>query len=140
MEKNNPISELLQESMAKVREMADTNTIIGQPIQLPDGVTVIPISRVSMGMGGGGGTFGNKKEPAADGTLGAGIGVGVKIDPVAFLIVKDGATRMVPVGLPPMNTVDRMIEMVPNVVDQVSGLVQTYMKKKEDEPPAEEIC
>ena len=140
MEKKNPISEMLQESMMKVREMADTNTIIGQPIQLPDGVTVIPISKVSMGMGGGGGTFGNKKEPAADGSMGAGMAVGVKIDPVAFLIVKDGVTRVVPVGLPPANTVDRVIEMVPNVVDQVNGIVQNYMKKKEDEPPAEEIC
>ena len=58
MEKNNPLSEMMQESMAKVREMADTNTIVGQPIQTPDGVTLIPISRVSFGFGGGGAAFG----------------------------------------------------------------------------------
>ena len=139
MEKKNPISEILQESMEKLREMADTNTIIGQPIQLPDGVTVIPISKVSMGLGGGGAAFGGKKETAPDGNLGAGVGVGVKIDPVAFLIVKEGVTRMVPVGMPPMNTVDRIIEMVPNVVDQVTSIVEQYKKKKE-EPPVEEVC
>ena len=139
MEKKNPISEILQESMEKLREMADTNTIIGQPIQLPDGVTVIPVSRVSMGLGGGGAAFGGKKEAAPDGNLGAGVGVGVKIDPVAFLIVKDGITRMMPVGMPAMNTVDRVIEMVPNVVDQVTGIVEKYKKNKE-EPPAEEVC
>ena len=55
MEKKNQISEMIQESMAKVREMADTNTIVGQPIHTPDGVTLIPISRVSFGFGGGGG-------------------------------------------------------------------------------------
>lgn len=49
--------------MAKVREMVDTNTIVGQPHQTPDGVTLIPISRVSFGFGGGGTAFGNKKEP-----------------------------------------------------------------------------
>lgn len=138
MEKKNSLSEMLQEGMAKAREMADTNTIVGEPIRTPDGVTLIPISRVSMGMGGGGATFGNKKEE--EGNLGAGVGVGVRIDPVAFLIVKDGLTRVVPVAAPPMNTVDRVVEMLPNVVDQVNGIVQSYMKKKEEGPAAEEIC
>ena len=54
MEKKYQISELIQESMAKVREMADTNTIIGQPVHTPDGVTLIPNSRVSFAFGGGG--------------------------------------------------------------------------------------
>ena len=58
MEKNNPISDLLQESMTKLRELADTNSIVGQPIHTPDGVTLIPISRVSLGVGGGGAIFG----------------------------------------------------------------------------------
>ena len=53
MEQKNPLSEMMQESMAKVREMVDTNTIVGQPIQTPDGVTLIPISKVSFGFGGG---------------------------------------------------------------------------------------
>ena len=57
MEKKYQISELIQESMAKVREMADTNTIIGQPVHTPDGVTLIPISRVSFAFGGGGTAF-----------------------------------------------------------------------------------
>ena len=140
MEKKNTISEMLQESMEKLREMADTNTIVGQPIQTPDGVTLIPISRVSMGMGGGGAAFGGKKKAVdSDGNLGAGVGVGVKIDPVAFLVVKDGFTRIMPVAMPPLSTMDRMIEMVPNVVDQVNGIVQNYVKKKE-EPAVEEIC
>jgi len=134
MEKKNPISEMLQESMAKVREMVDTNTIIGEPIETPDGVTLIPVSRVSIGFGGGGTafTFGNKKEIATppDPNLGAGIGAGVKIDPVAFLIVKDGAARVMPVAAPPLNTVDRVIEMVPNVVDQVNGFIEKNIKKK----------
>ena len=142
MEKKNPINEMLEESMAKVREMADTNTIVGQPIQTPDGVTLIPISRISMGMGGGGAAFGAKKEAVQDGNLGAGIGVGVKIDPVAFLIVKDGITRVMPVAVAPVSTVDRLIEMMPNVVDQVNGIVQNYQKKKSGavEPTEEELC
>ena len=146
MEKKNQIGELIQESMAKVREMADTNTIVGQPIQTPDGVTLIPISRVSFAFGGGGTSFTfNKKETAnSDPNMGAGIGAGVKIDPVAFLIVKDGLTRVMPVAAPPMNTVDRVVEMVPNVVDQVNTIIEKNFKKKDSgdggEASADETC
>ena len=138
MEKKNPIGEMIQESMAKVREMADTNTIVGQPIQTPDGVTLIPISRVSMALGGGGTVFGKKKDANPEGNLGTGLGVGVKVDPVAFLIVKDGYTRIVPVAMPPMNTVDRIIEMAPEVVDKVTDFIDSRKKKKEEEQQAEE--
>ena len=130
MEKKNPLNELLQDSMAKVREMVDTNTIVGQPIQTPDGVTLIPISRVSFGFGGGGTAFGNKKEPAADPNLGSAMGAGVKVEPVAFLIIKDGTVRVMPVAVPAVTTVDRIVEMVPDVVDKVSGVI----KKKTEEP------
>ena len=141
-ENNHPINEVLQTTMNKIREMVDANTVVGQPITTQDGVTLIPISRVSFGFGGGGTTFtfGKKRAEPADPNLGAGIGAGVKIDPVAFLIVKDGVTRVMPVAAPPLNTVDRVVEMVPNVVDQVSGLIEKNLKKKESaaaEEPAE---
>jgi len=129
MEKKNPLSALMQESMAKVREMVDTNTIVGQPITTPDGVTLIPVSKVSFGFGGGGAAFGNKKDASADGNLGGGVGSGVKIDPVAFLIIKDGAVRMMPVSMPAKTTADRIVEMVPGVVDQVAGFVSKKTDK-----------
>lgn len=130
MEKKNPLNEVLQESMAKVREMVDTNTIVGQPIQTADGVTLIPISRVSFGFGGGGTAFGSKKEPAADPNLGTALGAGVKVEPVSFLIIKDGSVRVLPVAVPAVNTVDRIVELVPDVVDKVSG----FIRKKTEEP------
>ncbi len=132
MEKKNPLSDLMRDGMDKMRAMVDTNAIVGQPISTPDGVTLIPISRVSMGFGGGGAAFGNKKDAASDGNLGAGIGTGVKIDPVAFLIVKDGHVRVMPVALPAATTVDRIVEMVPDVVDKVSE----FVSKKQSENAA----
>ena len=138
MEKKNPLSELMQESMGKIREMVDTNTIVGQPITTPDGVTLIPVSKVSFGFGGGGAAFGNKKDTAADGNLGGGLGTGVKIDPVAFLIVKDGAVRMMPVSMPAKSTADRIVEMVPGVVDQVTGFVNSRKAAKDEAAVVEE--
>lgn len=124
MEKKNPLNDLMRSAMEKVREMADTNAIVGQPITTPDGVTLIPISKVSMGFGCGGGDYG-KVQPKS---FGGGSGAGVNIAPVAFLIIKDGVTRVLPVAVPPVSTVDRVVEMVPGVLDRV----EKFFDKKED--------
>lgn len=123
MEKKNPLSEFVRSAMDRVREMADTNTIVGQPITTADGVTLIPVSRVSMGFGGGGGDYGKAGDNVAGGAA-----TSVKIDPVAFLIIKDGLTRVLPVAIPPASTVDRIIEMVPGLLDRV----ENFFDKKED--------
>ena len=124
MEKKNPLNDLMRSAMEKVREMADTNAIVGQPITTPDGVTLIPISKVSMGFGCGGGDYG-KVQPKS---FGGGSGAGVDIAPVAFLVIKDGVTRVLPVAVPPVSTVDRVVEMVPGVLDRV----EKFFDKKED--------
>lgn len=123
MDKKNPLSDLMRATMEKVHEMVDTNTIVGQPITTPDGVTLIPISKVSFGFGGGGGDYGKTTKDS----FGGGAGAGVKIDPVAFLIIKDGTTRMLPVAAAPMSTVDRIVDMAPEIVDKV----EKYFDKKE---------
>lgn len=124
VEKKTPLSELMNATMAKVREMVDTNSIIGEPITTPDGVTVIPISRVSFGFGSGGTDYGKTTEK-----FGGGGGAGVKVDPVAFLIVKDGVTRLMPVSVPAYTTVDRVLELVPEVMDRIENFID---KKKEE--------
>ena len=124
MEKKTPISELMRSTVEKVREMADTNTIVGQPITTPDGVTLIPISRISIGIGGGGGDYG-KTQPRA---FGGGSGAGVNIDPVAFLVIKDGITRVLPVAIPPASVAGRVVDMIPDLLDRV----ENFFDKKEE--------
>ena len=136
-ENNHPINEVLHTTMDKIREMVDANTVVGQPIVTQDGVTLIPVSRLSFGFATGGSDFGKTQNVPKN--FGGGAGAGVSVFPVAFLVVKDGFTRIMPVAMPPMSTVDRVIEMVPNIVDQVNGIVQSYRQKKED--PAEDgLC
>ena len=119
-EKKNPLSELMESSMSKVREMVDSNTIIGEPIVTADGVTLIPVSRLSFGFGCGGGDYGKQ---AGASHFGGGSTAGVRVEPVAFLVVKDGTTRVMPVALPAMSTADRVIEMVPQVMDRVENYI-----------------
>ena len=123
-EKKNSLTDLMRSTMDQVHAMADTNTIVGQPITTPDGVTLIPISKISFGFGGGGGDYGKNAN------FGGGAGAGVKIDPVAFLVIKDGTTRMLPVAAAPMNTVDRIVDMAPEIVEKVEKIID---KKKEKE-------
>ena len=127
MEKKSPLNDLMRATMEKVHEMVDTNTIVGQPITTPDGVTLIPISKVSFGFGTGGGDYG-KNLPKEN--FGGGSGAGVKIDPVAFLVIKDGATRVLPVAVPAVTTVDRVVEMVPDLLEKVEKF---FAKKEEKE-------
>lgn len=126
LEKKAPLNDMMETAMGKIREMVDSNSIIGEPITTPDGVTVIPISRVSVGFGSGGGDYGTTKT-----NFGGGAGAAVKIDPVAFLIVKDGVTRVMPVAVPAVATVDRVLELVPEVLDRVENFIDKKKAEKE---------
>ena len=125
-EKKNSITAVMEASMAKIREMVDSNTIVGEPITTPDGVTLIPISKVSFGFGSGGADYG-KVQPK---DFGGAAGAGVKIDPVAFLVIKEGTTRVLPVAVPASTTLDRVVEMVPDLMEKVE---KYFDKKKEDQ-------
>lgn len=129
-EKKHPINDLMSTTMQKIREMVDVNTIVGQPITTPDGITLIPVSKLSFGFASGGSDFMTKNhKPGDNNTFGGGSGAGVNISPVAFLIVKGDSVRLLPVDPPAATTVDRVIEMVPEVVDKVTDFLE---KKKED--------
>ena len=80
---------MLDNTIAKIREMVDVNSVIGDPIVTNDGITIIPVSKVSVGYGGGGSDFSTKN---GDNPFGGGVGGGVKVTPICFLIVKDGNT------------------------------------------------
>ena len=118
------IKETMGITMDKVKEMVDVNTVVGDPITTPDGTTLIPVSKVSFGFASGG----------TDGTnmrFGAGAGAGVNITPIAFMVIKDGNTRMIYVQPPVNSAVDRLIDMLPEAADKVSEFIKNR-KNKED--------
>ena len=129
-EKKSKVSDLMQATIEKIHQLVDTNAIVGQPITTPDGVTLIPISRVNFGFGSGGGDYGKSMKGE---NFGGGGGGGVKIDPVAFLIIKDGVTRVLPVAVPPVTTVDRIIDMAPDLMDKAEKFLDKKKAEKEQE-------
>ena len=101
MEKSNPLSELMRATMEQIRAVADANTIIGAPIQA-EGVTLIPVSRLSLGVAGGGTEFSTKKQQAGgDNAFGGGSGASARLEPVAFLVVRGDSVKLLPVAPPP---------------------------------------
>ncbi|MCI8912905.1 MAG: sporulation protein YtfJ [Lawsonibacter sp.] len=127
-EKTNSLGELMRITMEHIKTMADANTIIGTPIHA-EGVTLIPVSRMSFGMGGGGTEFTIKQYPNQN--FGGGSAASAKLEPVAFLVVReDGSVKLLPVAPPPATTVDRVIETVPEVVDKVTGFIEKQQEKK----------
>ena len=116
---------MLDNTISKIREMVDVNSVIGNPITTPDGVTIIPVSKVSVGFGGGGSEYTKNQE-----AFGGGAGGGVKVTPICFLIVKDGAVRMMPVAAPANSTADRIVEQVPDVLDKIAAFIDSRTEKK----------
>ena len=129
-----PIQGLMNVTMDKIRQMADSNTIIGKPIKTDDGTTILPVSRISFGFASAGTDFDGKNAANKD-LFGGGSGAGVNIQPVAFLVVKDGCVSTIQLS-DGSNTIDRALTMLPELVDKVSALLKKEEKKGAAAPAA----
>ena len=118
---DHPINSLMDTTMKKIKEMIDVNTIIGDTITTPDGTTIIPVSKVSYGFASGGSDLPTKKDNKD--CFGGGSGAGVTINPVAFLYVSKGNVKLIPIEKYD-GAVDRIVGMVPEVIDKVSDLIK----------------
>lgn len=123
---NHPLPNMMDTTMSKIREMIGANAIVGDPIQAGDGVTILPISKVTFGFAGGGSDFVPKGGTQRENPFGGGSGAGVTITPIAFLIVRGDNVRMLPISMPADSTVDRLIEQLPDLLDKVSD----YLDKR----------
>ena len=121
------LPEMLENSFAKIKEMIDSNSVVGEPIVTADGVTIIPISKISVGFGGGGSDFATKNSQSD--AFGGGVGGGVKVTPIAFLVIKEGNVRMIPVAVPASSTADRIVELIPDTLDRISNLFDSKKDK-----------
>ena len=126
------LPQMLENTMIKIREMVDSNSVVGEPISVADGVMIIPISKINVGFGGGGSDFATKNTQSD--AFGGGVAGGVKVTPVAFLVIKDGNVRMVPVAVPANTTADRLVEMIPDALDKVTSFFDSRAEKQEKKP------
>ncbi len=130
---DHPIEALMKTTMESIKEMVDVNTILGDPVETPDGTVILPVSRVTFGFAAGGSEFatadrkagqtgqGNSQKNPEEAELpfGGGAGAGITVQPVAFLVVGHGQIRALPVDGNAI--IDRLIDVVPSLLGQLSG-------------------
>lgn len=111
-----PIQGLMGITMQKIKEMVDVNTIIGEPIITPDNTTIIPVSKVTFGFASGGSDLPTKVPKE---TFGGGSGAGVTLQPLGFLVVKDGNVKLLQMSTS-SNTADKIVNSVPDLIEKIS--------------------
>ena len=122
-----PIEGLMKTAMNSIQDMVDVNTIVGNPVTIPDGTTIIPISKVSFGFAAGGSEFSGNKENKLP--FGGGSGAGVTINPVGFLVVGNGQVKFIAVGQP--TATDKLVDYMPEALDKIQGFFNKTGKKAE---------
>ena len=137
------LNEIISTSLSKIKELANNETVIGDPINVPGGVTIIPVSRVSLGFASGGIDFPDKKGEHTATKFGGGGGTGVTVSPIAFLIVSEsGNVELLPITNPDdIDTLDKignLMEKAPSIIERVKNIFVDKKKKKEKEDPTEE--
>lgn len=120
--------------MESLKDMVDVNTIVGDPVETPDGLVIIPISKVSLGFASGGSEFGkiqNESTENKDNNLkmpfGGGSGAGVSVQPVAFIVAGNRQMKLLPVDQG-ANILSSIMEMIP----KISSSFKTKTKNNKD--------
>ena len=143
---DHPIENVMKTTMENLKEMIDVNTIVGDAVETAEGTIIVPISKVSFGFVVGGGDFnkgesekknsnGNSNNLSMDGQesglpFAGGSGAGVSVNPIAFLVVGEDKIKLLPVQY--HSTVDRLVELVPTVVEEIQSLMGKGSNKTKD--------
>jgi len=135
-----PIESLMMTTMSSIQNMVDVNTIIGEPIETANGITIIPISKVCFGFAAGGSEFSgetikeyNKKDENEEIEyklpFGGGAGAGVSIHPVAFLVVQNNNVKLMPVDHD--SCIDKLLDYVPDLFQKMNDMFSKNIQQKE---------
>jgi len=135
-----PIESLMMTTMSSIQNMVDVNTIIGEPIESQNGITIIPISKVCFGFAAGGSEFSgetikeyNKKDKDEEIEyklpFGGGAGAGVSIHPVAFLVIHENNVKLMPVDHD--SCIDKLLDYVPDLLQKMNDMFNKNIQQKE---------
>ena len=146
MKENSNLSEMIGNSLKSLKELSDSETIIGSPITTASGVTVIPVSKLSMGFVGGGLDYAKKLKSKPDlkeyamgePNFGGGGGTGVSLIPVAFLVISaEGNVSVLPITNEKNDALSALLERAPALFEKMKNTFASKKKKKDDAEEAD---
>lgn len=122
-----PIQGLMETAMENIKEMVDVNTIIGDPVETPDGSVIVPVSKVGFGFAAGGSQIVTERTESYDDedsySFGGGSGGGVSITPIAFLIVGTAGVKMIHLDNQ-AHFYEKLLDLAPQVVEKIKQLIR----------------
>ena len=127
--KEQSASGILGTSIEKIKDLVDVSTIIGDPIKISETLQIIPVSKVTYGFASGGTDFPSKSNAEL---FGGGGGAGVTISPVAFLVINKGEVSVKYICEGSESSAERIIGMVPDVVNKVGDIVNKFNGDKKE--------
>lgn len=123
---DHPINAMIETAMQKLRDMAQSDTVIGDPVEMPNGVTAIPVCKVTVGFASGGADLPNKGNIQL---FGGGAGGGVTVTPIAFLVTSREGVKLLQLDTIG-TTADNIVHAVPEVIDKIGNLIRGDKKKE----------
>ena len=135
------LSKMIETALENIKKMTDANTIVGEPIKVSGGATVIPVSKISVGFASGGMDYNSKSAPEKAPNFGGGTGSGFSITPIAFLVVDEsGNVNLLPLNAPAaagndlVGTISGLVDKAPSMVEKISKI---FKKDKDKNKPEE---
>ncbi len=130
---SHPIQGLMKTALESIKQMVEVNTIVGNPVETPDGSVIIPISRVSFGFCAGGSEFNSSNALTPQNSqsslpFGGGSGAGVSVQPVAFLVVNNEQVKLMTVD--DYQILDKMVDLAPQVMDNLKSIIENYKNQQ----------
>ncbi len=124
------INEMISTMMESIKEVVKVSTVVGDAVNAPDGSVIIPVTKVSCGFGAAGTEVPSKSALKEEYPFGGGTGGGLSIEPMGFMVMKEGNVRIVPMTQE-QTVVEKVIDMVPPMVDKLNSIVKSYTEKTE---------
>ena len=126
------INEMIDAMMNSIKDVVKVSTVVGDTVTAPDGSVIIPVTKVSCGFGATGVEIPSKSAIKEEYPFGGGSGGGLSIEPMGFMVLKEGNVRVVPMAAD-QSTVEKIIDMVPPMVDKLNGIIKSYTEKQQSE-------
>ncbi|MFK3938240.1 GerW family sporulation protein [Alkalihalobacillus sp. NPDC078783] len=130
---DHPIQGLMKTAMENLKEMVDVNTIVGDPVETPDGSVIMPVSKVGFGFAAGGSEFiiehKGQQSPEHTHPFGGGSGGGVSITPIAFLVVGKSGIKMIHLDSQ-THLYERLLDLAPQVAEKIQSMLRSSSHEK----------
>ncbi len=136
----NSLTALIDTLMGNIKGMVNVNTVVGDAMTAPDGTIIIPISKVSFGIGAGGTEFEQKKSTPTEQRpmFGGGGGGGAAVSPTAFMVIANGNVRILPLGGGGGTPLDKLVDLAPELFDKVADVISKNSKKNKNNEDEEQ--